>query len=426
MTGLFKPIINLFGFIMNGIFEALSLIGVENVGLCIVLFTIIIYMLMLPMQIKQQKFTRISAVMNPEIQAIQKKYQNKKDQASMLKMQEETKLVHEKYGTSPMGGCLGSLIQLPFLFALWPVVQNIPRYVNDLKLAYDKFDLISGIKATEGYQKLIETFAKNNQIITNNKSYADTNAIVDVLYKLQENSWDALAKVFPDLSDSIEKTQEYIKGFNYFPTANFGINIAETPSTMFKAAMADFSIIAIIIAVAIPLLAGFTQWLSVIISQRAMNANNPQEENAMAKQMGTMTKIMPIMSVVFCFSMPVGLGIYWITSAVVRTIQQILIDKRLNKKTIEEIVEENVKKANKKRDKKKAADSKNVNSMAQMYTRRIEETKAKILEDAEKRENEASQKESKERVSTYQTNAKPGSLAAKANMVSEYNKRNNK
>ena len=70
------------------------------------------------------------AVMNPEIQAIQKKYANKKDQASMLKMQEETKLINEKYGTSPTGGCLGSIIQLPILFALWPVVQNVPAYVG--------------------------------------------------------------------------------------------------------------------------------------------------------------------------------------------------------------------------------------------------------------------------------------------------------
>ena len=66
---------------------------------------------MIPMTIKQQKFSRMSAVMNPEIQKIQKKYKNKKDQASMMKMQEETKLVYEKYGTSPTGGCLGSLIQ---------------------------------------------------------------------------------------------------------------------------------------------------------------------------------------------------------------------------------------------------------------------------------------------------------------------------
>ena len=97
-------IAKLFGFLMNWIFEALNNIGIESIGLSIVIFTVIIYMLMLPLTIKQQKFTRISAVMNPEIQKIQKKYEGKKDQASMAKMQEETQLVYQKYGTSPTGG----------------------------------------------------------------------------------------------------------------------------------------------------------------------------------------------------------------------------------------------------------------------------------------------------------------------------------
>ena len=123
-------IAKILGFLMNGIYELLSSIGIVNIGLCIILFTIIIYTLMLPMMIKQQKTTRIMSVMNPELQAIQKKYENKKDQASMLKMQEETKLIYTKYGTSPTGGCLGSLIQLPFLFALWPVMRDIPKFVN--------------------------------------------------------------------------------------------------------------------------------------------------------------------------------------------------------------------------------------------------------------------------------------------------------
>ena len=94
----------------------------------------------------------MSAVMNPEIQKIQKKYQNKRDQASMMKMQEETKLVYEKYGTSPTGGCLGSLIQFPILFALWPVIQNIPAYVTKIKDAY--MPLVDQIMATDGFQKI--------------------------------------------------------------------------------------------------------------------------------------------------------------------------------------------------------------------------------------------------------------------------------
>lgn len=407
---LIGPISKLMGFIMNAIFEALSFIGIENIGLSIILFTVIIYMLMLPMQIKQQKFSRISAVMNPEIQAIQKKYQGKNDQASMLKMQEETKLVYEKYGTSPTGGCLGSLIQLPFLFALWPVVQNIPAYVNDVKAAY--MPLVEKIMATDGYQKVIEKFASDNSIIVSAKDYSKTNTIIDVLYKFQDGTWEKLADKFPNLTDLIEKTEETIEGLNYFPTSSFGINIAETPSSMFSTAFSTMAIGGMIVAVLIPILAGFTQWLSVKISQSMMDARNDnknkkkKEENAMVQQMNTMMKIMPLMSVFLCFTMPVGLGLYWIASAVVRTIQQIFINKALNKKSIDQIVEENMKKASKKNAKKKEVNPKNVNSMAQMYTRRLEEAKAEV--------------------NTYNSNAKPGSLASKANMVRDYNNRNNK
>ena len=219
-------IAKLLGFIMNGIFEALSFIGIENIGLCIVLFTVIIYTLMLPMTIKQQKSTRIMSVMNPEIQAIQKKYANKKDQASMLKMQEETKLVYEKYGTSPTGGCLGSIIQLPILFALWPVIQNVPAYVGGLKEAY--LPLVEKIMATDGFQKIMETIGSASPILISPEKYDYTkaNTIVDVLYKFQESTWDTLADKFPSLSELIYSTEENISHMNSF----LGINIAETPS----------------------------------------------------------------------------------------------------------------------------------------------------------------------------------------------------
>ena len=87
------------GWIMDGIFKVLnSMFGIENIGLCIIIFTILMYLLMTPLQIKQQKFSKLSAVMQPEITKIQKKYQGKRDQISMQKMQEETSLVYQKYG----------------------------------------------------------------------------------------------------------------------------------------------------------------------------------------------------------------------------------------------------------------------------------------------------------------------------------------
>lgn len=329
---LIGPIAEVLGYIMNLIVKFLHAIGIENglIALSITLFTIIVYTLMLPMTIKQQKFTRISSVMNPEIQAIQKKYANKKDQASMMKMQEETKIIYEKYGTSPTGGCLGSLIQLPILFALWPVVSNIQDYVPMVKKNYDVYN----------------TF--------------------------------------------------------------LGLDMGVTPSKMFSDAWGsepkDF--VMVIVAILIPLLAGFTQWLSGRIAQKAAKTGN--NENDMAKQMNMMMNIMPIMSILMCFSMVTGLGIYWIVSAVVRTIQQIFVNKSLDKKSIDDLIEQNRKKLEKKRAKKKSVTAEELNRMAQTSTRGIKERN--VVTD--------------KIVDSYKENAKPGSLASKANMVRDFNNRN--
>ena len=402
-TFIIGSIAKLLGFIMNGIFNALSYIGIENIGLSIIIFTVIVYTLMIPMTIKQQKFSRMSAVMNPEIQKIQKKDKKKKDQASMMKMQEETKLVYEKYGTSPTGGCLGSLIQFPILFALWPVIQNIPAYVTSIKDAY--MPLVNQIMATDGYQKIMEGIGKASPIMINPETYdySKANTLVDVLYKFRPGTWDTLADKFPDLTNLIDSTKNSLTHLNTF----LGINIAETPGSMFMTATKNFSIGLIIVALAIPVLSGLSQWISAKLMQQATSTGN-DDDNPMAAQMKTMMNVMPVFSVIMCFSMPAGLGIYWIASAVVRTIQQLIINKFLSKKSMDELIEENVKKAAKKREKKDAVSGREINAMAHKNVKNIEEPKRKTT--------------SSNNIDSYKQNAKPGSLASKANMVSDFNK----
>ena len=63
------------------------------------------YLLMMPLTIKQQKFSKLSAKMNPELQAVQAKYKNRKDNDSMMAMNMETKAIYAKYGVSPTGSC---------------------------------------------------------------------------------------------------------------------------------------------------------------------------------------------------------------------------------------------------------------------------------------------------------------------------------
>lgn len=122
------------GWILSGIdWCVFELFGIHNIGLCIILFTIIVYALMVPLNAKQQKSSRLMNKINPEIQAIQEKYKGKKDNESMTRMNTETQAVYAKYGVSPFGGCLPLLISMPILFALYGIIGQITTYVPSLK-----------------------------------------------------------------------------------------------------------------------------------------------------------------------------------------------------------------------------------------------------------------------------------------------------
>lgn len=399
----------LLGKLMDGIFNVLSsAFGIENIGLCIILFTIIIYTFMIPLTIKQQKFSKLSAVMNPELQAIQKKYKNKRDQESMLKMQEEMKMVYDKYGTSQMGGCLQLVIQFPILLALWKVIQNIPAYVGGVKDMY--MPLVNEIMATGGYQKIMEKIGSASPIMINPEKfdYTKTNTIVDVLYKFQPSTWDTLKDKFPDLSSLIDSTSGQISHINNF----LGANISDAPVNLMMDALKTGAILVAIVTLLIPILSGLTQWINIKLMPQSPGMDD--RENPMANSMKTMNMIMPLFSVFMCFTMPAGLGLYWIFSAICRSVQQVAINKYLDRMDMDELVKKNMEKAKKKYEKKKVS-TEELNQMATKKVRNIAvEQKHNHTADSEQ---EAKLQQAAERGK----NAKPGSLTAKANMVRKFN-----
>ena len=133
--GILGPIADILGWIMDLLFRFTSTFGILNIGLCIILFTLVTKVLMIPLTIKQQKSSKLMSLMNPEIQAVQKKYKGKKDQTSMTKQQMEMQAIYEKYGSSPTAGCLPMLIQFPIIIALYRVIYNIPAYVPSVSPA---------------------------------------------------------------------------------------------------------------------------------------------------------------------------------------------------------------------------------------------------------------------------------------------------
>lgn len=413
MTQVSTPIIGqaawLLGKIMDGVYRVMDgLFGVQNLGVCIILLTIIIYTLMIPLTIRQQKFSKMSAAMNPDIQKVQKKYQGKKDQVSMQKMQEETQLIYQKYGVSPTGGCLSMFIQFPFLWAMWYVIRGVPAYVSQVKDVYTP--LIEGIMSSNGWQKIMEGIGQAKPILMDPSryDYTNTNVLIDVLYKFQTTTWDTLIDKFPSLESTIESTVTQLNHMNNF----LGLNIAESPWNLMKTSFASGAIIVGILALLVPVLSGLTQYLSIKLMPAAA-ANGNDQNNQMASTMKTMNLTMPLFSVFMCFTLPTGLGLYWIVSAVVRTIQQIIINRHLAKIPMEELIAQNMEKAAKKRE-KKGVNAKNINEMAQKNVKNIKEP-------ARNPEADKDREAKIEAAKNANANAKEGSLASKANMVKRFN-----
>lgn len=400
-----KQLAWLMGKVMNAIYNVLDAVGIQNIGICIIVFTIVVYTLMIPLTIKQQKWSKLSAVMSPEMQKIQKKYANKKDQASMLKQQEELNILYEKYGTSPTGGCLPMLIQMPLLFSFYPVIQNIPKYVDGVKDVY--MPVVNQIMATDGYQKIMETIGSVSPVLVNPEKfdYTQADTLVNVLYRFQDATWATLVDKIPSLEGIVSETTATMGHLNSF----LGINIGETPFTLLMASLTTFSIAGIIMAVIIPVLAGLTQFISVKLQPTQQTDQN----NAMANQMKMMTYTMPLFSVFLGFTLPAGLGLYWAISAAVRCVQQLGINKYLNAKGVDKLIEENQKKAAEKRE-KKGTSAREINKMAMTSTRNVELVKKSAMTEAERQKK-------LEQAAKYNKNAKAGSLASKANMVSRYN-----
>ena len=417
---LLGPISRLLGFIMEGIFNVLDAIGIPNIGLSIIIFTVVIYLLLMPLTIKQQKFSKLSAKMSPELQAIQKKYKNRKDNESMMAMNQETQAVYAKYGVSPTGSCVQLIIQMPILFALYRVIYAMPAYVTKIKDAfYPLVEKLRGDSLAVEYVKGLQNsmmYSKqfSNELFTGGNVEYIENTMIDCLNRASTAEWNGLSEQFSALSADVSMTLEKLNEYNNF----LGLNIANSPSFTMKDAFSTGNYLLVAGALLIPLLAAFTQWMNTkLMPQANANSGNETADN-MAQSMKMMNTMMPLMSAFFCFTLPAGMGLYWIAGAVVRSIQQVMINRHIDKMDINEVIKKNEAKAAKKIEKMKAS-YENVSNYAAMKTKSVG-NKASYVNTPDK-------EESLQKANDYYSkNAKAGSLAAKANMVKQYNEKNNK
>ena len=419
--GLLGPIIFLFGKLMNGIFVVLDKIGIGNIGLAIIIFTLLTRVILYPFTVKQQKSSKLMQIIQPEIQMIQDKYKGKTDNQSMFAQQQEIKAVYEKYGTSMTGGCLQLVVQLPIIFALYRVIMNIPAYVDSVKEHFiSVVDAMGGVNSISTIRNFITAnkleqvakMARLESFETLTEEIAQKNLIIDFLYKLSPEQMSNLLKEFPaNAVATIQTNLTQINNLNSF----LGLNLATAPNQFGFVPNAYWII---------PILAGVSQYAATKVMTATTSKAPSNNESDMAKSMQQMNLMMPLVSVFFCFQFATGIGIYWVASSVFMLIQQIFINNQMKDLDLDQLVKENIEKANIKRAKKglPLIDPTKTKSIIKEREQNFEKEK----EDREKILQAQSENIAKNSEFYFSDEENPNSLAAHARMVSKFNNKKSK
>ena len=392
--------------------------GIANLGVCIILFTIIVKLLLFPLNIKQQRSVKINSVIQPEIQKIQKKYKDKKDQQSMMKQQQEVQAVYDKYGTSMTGGCLTSFIQIPIIWSLYRVIQNVPAYVSKI---YDMYKPIAdnvmesqGSKTTE----FLVNFVDENKIsgasyaIRNLQKITDVtvNNVIDVLSNFGVSNLHQLldklgtADQLSGNVDNIDKIHSFI----------LGINISEAPGYKLSWALL------------IPITSALFQFLSMKVTN---TNNNAAGTDAAGSMMKSMQITMPLMSLFICITLPAGIGVYWSISAFITFLTQIIINIYYDHQDMDKILEEQMAKAEEKRKKNggKKSFMQRMMDQSEAAQEEMEKQQAMRKNSAASLRNYVPSSDSQKKVDQNKNKKyKEGSIGAKANIMMNYNNKEDK
>lgn len=264
---------------------------VHNYGVALVVFTVITKLIMVPMSVKQQKGMAKVAAVQPQIQEIQAKYKS-----NPQKLQEEMTLLYQRENYNPMSGCLPLLIQFPILFGLIDVIYHPLKHILRMSkdLIAQAIEISNGISTAAGTK--ITTYTAEMNIITNVKSNPD--------------AFSALGE------DFITKVQEIDFTF-------LGMDLGAIPT------------FALNIFILIPILSLITSVIMSLVTMKTSSATTGDNPQAKAMNLPMMI-MMPLMSAWITFTVPVGVGLYWIFSNIFAVCQSLILFKLYNPKEMAE------------------------------------------------------------------------------------------
>ncbi|MCI8520835.1 MAG: YidC/Oxa1 family membrane protein insertase [Clostridia bacterium] len=305
------------GFIIEHIYQL-----VANYGLAIIIFTLIIKLILIPLNIRSQKAMKKQQKIQPVLQELQKKYANDQE-----KLQREMMKLYKENNISMAGGCLPMLIQMPVLIGLYQVIQKPISYLLGVNSeAWNSAPFIN------------EVIRLQNGII--NLGHNIGNLASYTMEQLANNSQIQLSK-WAEIVGTNGTFLEGVTGSVHPWSLNFnflGLDLSNTPSAAFNYIMRlDFSNWSVIALLAIPVLAVLASYISMKVTQ-AQSGQNQNDSGQAAQMSKSMNLMMPIMTLFFTITLPAGLGLYWIISSVTQVVQQLALNYYFDKKGEEVVV----------------------------------------------------------------------------------------
>ncbi len=285
-----------FGALMEFIYFNLAF---QNYGVAIIIFTLFVKILLLPLSVKQQRSMEKQQALQPELEALKNKY---KDDPRNKQYQEEQMALYSKHKINPYGGCLPMLLQFPLIIIVYQIIRRPLTYVAGL--AGNVISSLAGAYTGAGAGEAFVRTWSNNEITINNFFLGNT----EKFYEIAGQSANLINMKFMGIFD-------------------LGI----TPRWQFWSFGDEWK--TYLPLMLIPVLAVVSSYVQMWLTNRINNGPKKKgEKKETVPGLGSVVKIMPLMTLFIGFMVPAGLGFYWIVSNVFGVLQTLLIKKMFNSK----------------------------------------------------------------------------------------------
>ena len=307
------------GFLMKIIYQ---LVG--NYGISIILFTFVTRMILFPVSYKQQKNTARMQLLNPKLKKLQEKYKNDPN-----KMQMEQFQLYQDENINPYSSCLTSFIPLILLWGVLAVVYKPMTYIlnYDANIIDEAKSIVISLDADA--EKTLTKNSMRQELIIMEKMLQNPEAFSAVIQDGQvtfaENDSETVQKLNYIDNQFVTEVTDFAKTFTLG-----SVKLSETPSTKPSENSSFFLFL-------IPILSGLMQLVFTVYSQKMQKKRNPDMPNM--GSMNAMLYAMPLFSVWLAFTVPAGVGFYWLCSSVFSFLQSVFLYAWFNEERVEKIGE---------------------------------------------------------------------------------------